>query len=55
MSRFDEGFYINGDDGYHWLTHEVCEEPILNVEAGTPLTQVNDLAGAHVCPKGNLN
>ncbi|WP_440100072.1 hypothetical protein [Streptosporangium sp. H16] len=42
-------FYVNRDDGYHWLTCGRCEEPLLQVDAGTSLPQMNKATWAHEC------
>lgn len=41
--------YINGDDGYHWLTCNTCEEPLLCVDAGDDLTKLIEADRDHVC------
>lgn len=42
--------YINGDDGYLWLTCLACDEPIWQIDAGDRLADLNVRFGAHVCP-----
>jgi hypothetical protein len=42
-------YYVNGDDGYLWLTHEDCEEPLYLIEAGVYLWELNEAVKAHVC------
>lgn len=42
--------YINGDDGYHWLTCGTCEESLLQVEAGTHLVEMVQAISSHTCP-----
>lgn len=43
-------FYVNGDDGYPWLTHEPCGTPLTVVEAGDSLANLLDVAANHRCP-----
>lgn len=41
--------YINGDDGYHWLTCGTCETPLIEVDAGTYFSEMGDAIAAHTC------
>lgn len=40
--------YVNGDDGY-WLTCGTCEEPLVEVKAGTSLGEMAVKVAAHKC------
>ncbi len=42
-------FYVNGDTGYLWLTHEPCEGSLLEIEAGTDLPEIMHTMSAHRC------
>ena len=42
--------YVNGDDGYKWLTCGGCEQPLMEVDAGIGLAVLNDAHAAHRCP-----
>ncbi|MGW4406566.1 hypothetical protein ACWEJ6_21230 [Nonomuraea sp. NPDC004702] len=41
--------YINGDDGYHWLTCGTCETPLMEVQAGTHLVEMVQAISSHTC------
>lgn len=41
--------YVNGDDGYHWLTCGTCEEQLVEVKAGTSLREMTDKVASHRC------
>lgn len=41
--------YINGDDGYHWLTCGTCEVPLMEVTAGTNVGELATTIAAHKC------
>jgi hypothetical protein len=41
--------YINGDDGYHWLTCGTCEQSLVLVEAGTSVAAMVGAIAAHQC------
>jgi len=44
--------YINGDDGYKWLTCSTCEEPLLEVAADTRYAEMAQAIAAHACTAG---
>ncbi|MDP9870435.1 MULTISPECIES: hypothetical protein [Streptosporangium] len=41
--------YINGDSGYYWLTCDTCQDALMEVVAGTALSEMDEAAGEHVC------
>jgi len=41
--------YINGDDGYKWLTCGTCEESLMEVTAGTSFGEMAAKIAAHKC------
>lgn len=41
--------YVCGDGGYLWLTCDVCEEPLTQIEAGDDLDELNAARQAHIC------
>ncbi|MER6171316.1 hypothetical protein [Streptosporangium sp. NPDC001681] len=41
--------YTNSDNGYPWLTCGGCEEPLLQIDAGTGLDEMNAAAWGHDC------
>lgn len=45
----DRPAYVNGDDGYKWLTCEGCEALLMEVDAGTTLRELNEAHAAHRC------
>lgn len=45
--------YINRDDGYHWLTCGTCEEPLVEVKAGTSLGEMTDKVASHKCAEAD--
>lgn len=47
MSAVDP--YIDGSDGYHWLTCGRCGDPLIEVEGGTHLTEMRTAAADHTC------
>ncbi|SDH69491.1 hypothetical protein SAMN05421505_120109 [Sinosporangium album] len=51
--RQSRGAYINGDDGYPWLTCGTCQEPLLLVEAGVRLSAMNAGVDTHTCAPGS--
>lgn len=42
-------FYVNADDGYHWLVHEPCEGSVRHMTAGDTLDSLTGRAGLHTC------
>lgn len=42
-------FYVNGDDGYKWLTCDRCEEPLMEIDAGTWLIEMVNAVNGHEC------
>lgn len=43
--------YINSDSGYRWLTCTLCDESLIEADAGTTLADLADAANAHNCPR----
>ncbi|MFI7114017.1 hypothetical protein ACIBK9_47405 [Nonomuraea sp. NPDC050227] len=41
--------YINGDNGYHWLTCGTCEESMGQITAGTSVAEIVTKIAAHKC------
>ena len=42
--------YIDGGDGYHWLTCGTCKESLIEVKAGTSVGEMAEKIAAHQCP-----
>jgi hypothetical protein len=49
-SPVDHRTYVNGDDGYKWLTCGLCETSMIEVDAGTHLTEMHAADRDHTCP-----
>jgi hypothetical protein len=46
--------YINGDDGYPWLTCSLCQDPLTMVEAGDLLGDLLAAVAQHTCAEGQV-
>ncbi len=43
--------YVNGDDGYKWLTCDACGEPLHCIDAGDTWNDMAEIVYSHRCVK----